>query len=117
MLAKCSNPSCSVPFRRLHDGRLFRLESDPAHRKDKSNHVEYFWLCHRCSSTMTLRLGKDGTVVAVPIPKPIRGVPDNVALLSADRKSGLMLRSISGPLPEHLGGRMRMRGRDGHHAA
>jgi hypothetical protein len=117
MLAKCSNPSCSAPFRYLQAGRLFRLESDPAHRKDKSSQVEYFWLCGHCSSTMTLRLGKDGTVAAVPILKPIRGVPPDVALLSADRKNGLLLRSISGPLPEHLGGRTRRRLKDGHHAA
>ncbi len=55
-----NNPSCSVSF--LEDGRLFRLESDPAFRS-KSNRVEYFWLCHHCSSTMALHLREDGTLV------------------------------------------------------
>ena len=55
---------------------------------------------------MTLRLGEGETVVAVPIPEPIRGVPDSVALVSVDRKRGLLLRSISPPLPRHLRDRM-----------
>ena len=40
---------------------------------------------------------------------PICGVPDGVALTSADREEGLLLRSVSSSLPEHLGGRMRTR--------
>ena len=65
---------------------------------------------------MTLRLREDGTVVTVLLPKPIRGVPDGVALTAIDRKKGLLLRSVSFP-PEHLGGRTRRRLKDGHHAA
>lgn len=102
MLAKCSNPSCFAPFRYLENGKLFRLEGDPAQSASTSNRGEYFWLCDRCSSAMTLRLGEDEAVVAVPIPEPIRSVPAGVALISADRKRGLLLRSISSPLPEHL---------------
>jgi hypothetical protein len=117
MVAKCSNPSCSVSFLYLEDGRLFRLEKDPALRSSKSNQVEHFWLCRCCSSTMTLRLREDGTVVAALIPKPFRGVPDGVALTSVDRKKGLLLRSISSPLSEHFGGRARTRLKVGHHAA
>ncbi len=116
MVAQCSNPSCSILFRYLQDGRLFRLESDSALRLSKSNRVEYFWLCHCCSSTMTLRLTEDGTVVPALIPEPFRGVPDGVALTSVDRKKGLLLRSISSPLPEQLGGLARTRLR-GNHAA
>ncbi len=101
MLAKCSNPSCFAPFRYLQEGRLFRLESDPALRTGNCSHVEYFWLCDRCSSTMTLRLGERETVVAVPVPEPIRGVPDDAALISSDRKRGLLLRNVRFPLSEH----------------
>jgi hypothetical protein len=79
MLVKCTNPSCSASFRYLRDGRLFRLELDPTLCSSKSNRVEYFWLCHRCSSEMTLRLREDGTVVTVLLPEPIRGVPDGVS--------------------------------------
>jgi molybdate-binding protein len=81
------------------------MESDPVvHRRD-ANRMEYFWLCDRCSCALTLRLREDGTVVAVQVPEPIRGVPDSVALalMSVDRKKGLVLRRVRFPLPEKLG--------------
>lgn len=112
-LAKCTNDSCSASFRYLEDGRLFRLESDPALRS-KSNRVEYFWLCYRCSSTMTLHLSEDGSVIPVLLPEPIRGVPDGVALTSANRERGLLLRGVSSCLPEHFGGRVKTRLKEGH---
>jgi len=95
MLTKCTNPSCPAPFRYLEDGRLFRLESDLATDPARCNRVEYFWLCHRCSSTMMLRLEEEGTVVTVLLPEPIRGYPDGVALTSKDQEKGLLLRSVS----------------------
>lgn len=107
MLVKCTNPSCFASFRYLRDGRLFRLERDPTLWSSKSNRVEYFWLCHRCSPEMTLRLIEDGTVITVLLPELIRGVPDGVALSWADRKAGLLLRTVSSLSPEHVGGRMR----------
>jgi hypothetical protein len=116
MLVKCTNPSCSASFRYLRDGRLFRLERDPTLWSSKSNRVEYFWLCHPCSSEMTLRLKEDGTVATVLLPEPIRGVPNGVTLSWADRKTGLLLRSVSSPTPEHVRGRIRTRLRDGHAA-
>lgn len=88
MLSKCSNPTCSTPFRYLHEGRLFLLECDSEHSASTSLRGEYFWLCERCSSVMTLRLGEDETVVAVPIPEPICSVPEGVALISVNRKRG-----------------------------
>jgi hypothetical protein len=95
MLTGCSNSSCAAPFRYLEDGRLFCLESDPAIRSSKPNRTQYFWLCHRCSSTITLRLREDGKVETVPLPEAIRGVPDCIALTLLDRKNGLLLHSIS----------------------
>src|SRR5262249_43317964 len=54
MLSKCLNPSCSRPFRYLHEGRVFQLET-PA-RVVGSDAVgrltEYFWLCSQCSATL-----------------------------------------------------------------
>jgi len=117
MLAKCTNRSCSASFRCLKDGRLFRLETDPTLWSSQSNRGEYFWLCERCSPAMTLRLGEDGSVVAVSIPEPIHGAPQGVALNWADRKGGLLLRSISSPLPKHLRDRMRTRLSDELHVA
>lgn len=55
MLGRCSNPSCSAPFRYLRDGKLFRLETDPKARTSKPSKLEYFWLCDHCSPSMSLR--------------------------------------------------------------
>jgi hypothetical protein len=116
MLGKCTNPSCSASFRSLKEGRLFRLENDPILRSCNVTTTEYFWLCHRCSSTMTLRVSEDGSVIPALLPEPIRGVPDGVALTSANREKGLLLRSVSSCLPEHLGGHVRTRLKEAHHA-
>ena len=102
MLSKCSNPTCSTPFLYLHEGRLFLLECDSEYSASTSSRGEYFWLCERCSSVMTLRLGEDETVVTVPIPDPICSVPEGLTLISVNRKRGLLLRSINSLSPEHL---------------
>jgi hypothetical protein len=80
MISKCANPECSVPFRYLRDGKLFRvdldqLESRPAgHRDaDKAWHRrEHFWLCGRCALTMTLVAEKGRGVTAVPLSHGLR---------------------------------------------
>jgi len=69
MLANCANPLCSASLRRLAEGKLFRLGTDPARGSPKARRVEYFWLCHRCSSVMTLRLKEDGTVRSRSVPR------------------------------------------------
>lgn len=117
MLSKCSNPTCSTPFLYLHEGRLFLLECDSEHSASTSSRGEYFWLCERCSSVMTLRLGEDETVVAVPIPEPICSVPEGVALISVNRKRGLLLRSISSPSAEHLEDGVKTSRKGRHHVA
>jgi hypothetical protein len=65
MISKCANPACSARFLYLHDGKLFRFERearnseeillgfDPAVLK-YSNGIDFFWLCQKCSETMTL---------------------------------------------------------------
>jgi len=117
MLSKCSNPTCSTPFRYLHEGSLFLLECDLEHSASTSSRGEYFWLCERCSSVMTLRLGEDETVVAVPIPEPICSVPDGVALISVNRKRGLLLRSISSHSPENFQDGVKTSRKGRHHVA
>jgi hypothetical protein len=67
-LCRLLPPSCSASFLYFKEGKLFRLELDPT-LGSKSNRLEYFWLCPGCSSTMTLRLSEDGTVVTVLIPE------------------------------------------------
>ena len=116
MVAKCSNPSCSTSFHYLREGSLFRLESEPAARPSKFIRVEYFWLCKRCSGSMTLRLGEEGAVIAVPLPKPALGGPGDVALSSnKDRGRGLLLRCISRLVPD-LGAAAGTFSKGGHHA-
>jgi hypothetical protein len=115
MLAKCSNPCCSVPFLRLAEGRLFRLETDPVDRPSTSSQTEYFWLCPRCSSAMTLRLREDARVETVPFPEAMLGVSDGVARASADGKQGQLLRTVSPCPTERIGNPARLK--DGYRAA
>jgi len=79
MLHKCANAACSVPFRRLSEGKLFQVETilPESHslqrpggtRKARSlRKVEHFWLCDDCSSHLTLVFEKDRGIVTVPIP-------------------------------------------------
>jgi len=76
MVAKWSNPSCSASFRYLEEGRLFRLEKDPAPRSSKVAAAKYFWLCPSCSSTMTLHLSEDGSVIPVVLREPVHNSGD-----------------------------------------
>ena len=73
MLSKCANPQCRAAFLYLHQGRLFRIETeagahqdaaDPTARKP-TRRLEYFWLCDDCASQMTLAR-KGGAIVTVP---------------------------------------------------
>jgi len=95
MLAKCSNPSCCALFLYLGEGRLFRLETDPASARGDAVRVEYYWLCGGCCCTMTLCLGRDNAVTAVPIPEPPGGVADGEARICGERRGGLRLGSVS----------------------
>jgi len=94
MLAKCSNPSCFTSFRYLNKGALFCLETDPP-AGEKSGPTQYFWLCERCSATMTSTLTENQIVVAIPLPERTRRVYSGISLMSSDRKKRLLLRSIS----------------------
>jgi len=99
MVAKCANPSCSVSFRSLQEGRLFRLEADsgltPSANSCASSEsgVEYFWLCSRCSKLMSLGLGQDGTVVTVPLPDCAHRKPEDFAIIC--RHKDKLLRSVN----------------------
>jgi hypothetical protein len=94
MLAKCANPLCSASFRRLADGRLFRLETEPRFASPNSRETEYFWLCESCSAETTLRLTADGLVVATGLADALCHGP-YVALNAVHREHGAFLRSIS----------------------
>jgi hypothetical protein len=100
MLANCANSSCAVSFRYLQEGRLFRLEADvtsasPANSSASGRpcKTEYFWLCSRCSKTVTLRLRQDGTVATVALPDYAHHHPEDFAIIS--RHEGKLLRSVT----------------------
>jgi len=88
MLSKCCNPSCVDSFRYLTGGKLFRLENNP------SNHAitEYFWLCPKCSATMTLCISDEGEVIPVAVPTPIHAGTGSTI---TKRQKGLLLSDVS----------------------
>lgn len=68
MLAKCTNPSCSYPFRYLHEGKLYRMELVPEDGRSGPK-SEWFWLCNQCSSQMTLRVEGSKLVAVTEMPE------------------------------------------------
>ncbi len=74
MVSKCANPGCSATFHYLRDGKVFQLQVDSGRPTEPQllqptrppAHVEHFWLCGLCASTMTL-LVDSGKVIAVPL--------------------------------------------------
>jgi hypothetical protein len=77
MLAKCANPTCSAPFRYLHEGKLFRLDlgaGPPSADTRIPRQLQYFWLCDRCARTMTLEMHA-GKVLARPLQAATAALP------------------------------------------
>lgn len=93
MLAKCANPLCSLPFRYLEAGRLFRVESDSS-SSSCTEQPEYFWLCRTCSTSMTLRLDEFGGVRIVRFHAPARHATDPAELILLDRQKGRVLNQL-----------------------
>jgi hypothetical protein len=78
VLHKCANPACHNPFRKLSQGKLFLVETEPlkglelrrANWRGKSSHrIEYYWLCDQCAFVLTLSYEKGRGVVTVPRPE------------------------------------------------
>jgi len=80
MLSKCLNPSCSATFHHMSQGRLFRADFEEAARKSalegkatvvsirgKRSSIEYFWLCEKCATTMTVSLSDTGEIIMTPL--------------------------------------------------
>jgi hypothetical protein len=80
MVSKCLNSYCSATFRYMGQGRLFRVDfADLARQglladkkvvisiRSKAQPVEHFWLCEKCSTTMTIKLSEAGEVQLVPL--------------------------------------------------
>ena len=78
MLYKCANPVCAKPFRRLDEGKLFQVEMEyfpaseryalPAKRgRMLRHHIERYWLCDSCSSTLTLTFEQGRGISTIPL--------------------------------------------------
>ena len=78
MLYKCANPACAKPFRRLDEGKLFQVETEyfPASERQAltskrgrmlRHHIERYWLCDSCSSTLTLTFEQGRGVSTIPL--------------------------------------------------
>src|SRR5438094_7960815 len=74
MLSKCANPQCRAAFLYLHQGKLFRIETEAGSHQDPAadsgarkpvRRLDYFWLCEDCASLMTLDR-KNGELLTVP---------------------------------------------------
>jgi hypothetical protein len=78
MVSKCANPGCSAPFLYLHQGKLFRLETDAVdvhhsasgadpESKKPSRRIAFYWLCRDCAAAMTLTYDKGFGVTTKPL--------------------------------------------------
>jgi hypothetical protein len=72
MVSKCANPDCVATFRYFHVGKLFRIETsaglerrhsmgqdDAVLDRPRLRRVEFYWLCDKCASKMTLVFDRD----------------------------------------------------------
>ena len=69
MVSKCANPACHVPFRYLHEGRLFNIFDAVPGASQRPNHAsrtELYWLCGECVKTLRIVL-QEGRVVTRPL--------------------------------------------------
>jgi hypothetical protein len=101
VLAKCANPTCSAPFRRLTEGKLFQVETRypsteglGARKHRASQRVEHFWLCSDCARLVTLAFHEDRGLVTVPLADG--NVVRRVKLVEFNRRPALPTRPDSG---------------------
>ena len=102
VLNKCANPECRESFRRLQGGKLFRWQCEVGNRPVQDE-PEFFWLCQKCSTRMTLRLDDETKVKTVPVADQIPHTHNSVHFVPLDRKPGSFLSCLHflapGPLP------------------
>jgi hypothetical protein len=65
VLSKCANPLCLVPFRYLHEGRIFNVEIKKGDYQGPSK-IEHFWLCEYCAKVLKVVL-ENGVVHTRPL--------------------------------------------------
>lgn len=81
MLHKCANPSCSIPFRHLREGKLFLAETEYFPGKQTTTRgslrlarrIEHYWLCDECSQQLTLAFDQERGMITVPLAATLEG--------------------------------------------
>ena len=81
MLSHCANSTCSRPFLRLRQGKLFLVETEfvgrsgelrapPApYMRQQPRRVERYWLCDRCAEVWTLVHDRRQGIVLLALPR------------------------------------------------
>src|SRR5713226_664661 len=92
MLAKCANPSCSILFKQLREGRLIRVDKSATVERHpgegckspgSARFTEYYWLCRPCSGTFNIAFDKGSGMVLIPLADaavshpPLRDLPSH----------------------------------------
>ena len=80
MVATCANPLCGAPFRYLRTGKLFmvygwrpNMEASGEKLVPKTERQsEYFWLCERCASKLTIDVNQGALAILEPATSPGR---------------------------------------------
>jgi hypothetical protein len=82
MLSHCANSTCSRPFLRLRQGKLFLVETERVAQageltppsspqvRQQPGRVERYWLCDGCAKVWTLVHDLHQGIVLVPLPRP-----------------------------------------------
>jgi hypothetical protein len=95
MLSRCANISCSKPFLKLRQGKLFLVETGqlckpgesvapPFVRARKQQRiVEHYWLCDDCAAEYTLIYDTNHGIALAPLRRPA------AALSAIAAKSGI----------------------------
>lgn len=94
MLAKCTNLYALLRSGIVAKGHLFRLETGEADGSSKVKVTEYFWLCERCSVSMTLHLAYDGRVMPTELQGRVRHGQPQLALVMLNHENQRSLRGV-----------------------
>lgn len=67
MVSRCANPACDARFKYLSEGRLFQFPAPDSDGGSVNAPIELWWLCSRCSLSMTLTQDNARRVKLVPL--------------------------------------------------
>jgi hypothetical protein len=86
MVSNCANPGCGKPLHYLREGRIYVFDASiaTARRNEKrQRHLEHYWLCGTCSTSLVLSQDAQGWVRILPKPAAIQDTNDDLSSLPA----------------------------------